>query len=183
MEQREIQLVASCEATRIPSGESITLPEGGTFWVTQALGGSVTVRDAGGLYRVGPEHFKALGAIASELIAEVEKEESLEGEFSESQVWAALRQCFDPEIPVNIVDLGLIYDLQISEEAKGKHMVAVKMTLTAPGCGMGPTIAHDAATKIEGLAGVSSAVVDIVWDPQWVPQMISAEGRKILGLG
>ena len=94
----------------------------------------------------------------------------------------ALKGCFDPEIPVNIVDLGLVYDLAIDQMATGGSAVEVKMTLTAPGCGMGPVIAEDARQKIAALPGVGQARVHIVWDPQWTPQMISATGRKILGL-
>jgi metal-sulfur cluster biosynthetic enzyme len=102
--------------------------------------------------------------------------------FSEAAVWTALRSCFDPEIPVNIVDLGLVYDLAIESATAGKHTVEVKMTLTAPGCGMGPVIAEDARKKIAELPEVESAKVHIVWDPQWTPHMISPEGRKKLGL-
>jgi metal-sulfur cluster biosynthetic enzyme len=92
-----------------------------------------------------------------------------------------MRGCYDPEIPVNIVDLGLIYDLRIDEGEEGKQ-VFVKMTLTAQGCGMGPVIADDAKTRIEKLGSVESAHVDIVWEPQWNPRMISEEGKKVLGL-
>ena len=102
---------------------------------------------------------------------------------TQEEVMAALKECYDPEIPVNIVDLGLIYSLEAADEesAPGKH-VTVKMTLTAPGCGMGPVIAEDARQKLAALPGVASAKVHIVWDPVWTPQMISPDGRKILGL-
>ena len=96
---------------------------------------------------------------------------------SEEQIWAALRQCFDPEIPVNLVDLGLIYDVAISG-----NRVDVKMTLTAPGCMMGGQIAGDAQTKLLSIEGIDEANVELVWDPPWHQSMISAEGRKILGL-
>jgi metal-sulfur cluster biosynthetic enzyme len=96
---------------------------------------------------------------------------------SEEQVWAALRQCYDPEIPVNLVDLGLIYDVAISG-----NRVDVKMTLTAPGCMMGGQIAGDAQTKLLSVEGIEEANVELVWDPPWHQSMISAEGRKILGL-
>ena len=104
------------------------------------------------------------------------------GEFNEAAVWSALKTCFDPEIPVNIVDLGLVYDLAIERAGDGTHTVEAKMTLTAQGCGMGPTIAEDARQKIAALPTVTSAKVHIVWDPIWTPQMISASGRKALGL-
>jgi len=103
-------------------------------------------------------------------------------EFSEQAAWAALKTCFDPEIPVNIVDLGLIYDLSIETAPDGRRDLAAKMTLTAPGCGMGPVIAEDARQKLAALPGVASAKVHIVWDPVWMPQMITPDGRKVLGL-
>ncbi len=104
------------------------------------------------------------------------------GDFSEKAVWDAMRTCFDPEIPVNIVDLGLVYDLSIERTPSGANAVDVKMTLTAPGCGMGPVIAEDARRKIAGLPSVESARVHIVWDPVWNPRMISEEGRRALGI-
>lgn len=177
-----ITLEATCPATRIPSGEPVHLNPGEEYVISQALGGSVTLRDSSGLYRVGLEDVASLGeeiALAIRKLAEIEVEDS---PFSEEQVWDALRQCFDPEIPVNIVDLGLIYDLQFSEVAESRFHVDVKMTLTATGCGMGPTIAADAQAKIEAIPSVDSATVDIVWDPQWTPHMISDEARKVLGL-
>ena len=134
------------------------------------------------MYRVALEQIDALGMDLREEVLHAVQSHDPEGPFSEELVWDALRQCFDPEIPVNIVDLGLIYDLQIQEAESGLYRVDVKMTLTATGCGMGPTIAADAQSKIEALSAVESATVDIVWDPQWTPHMISGEGRKILGL-
>src|SRR3989442_435063 len=100
----------------------------------------------------------------------------------EEQVWATLKTCFDPEIPVNIVDLGLVYDMRIAPEGDG-HRVDVKMTLTAPGCGMGTSIAADARLRLLDLPGVTDADVQIVWDPPWNPQMISPEGKERLGMG
>ena len=178
----EITLIKDCQATRIPSGEPVHLKMGEPYLISQALGGSVTLKDAGGLYRLGLEDVEALGEAVAEEIRGSLKSEVGEAPFSEEGVWDALRLCFDPEIPVNIVDLGLIYDLQILPTGEGKHHVGVKMTLTATGCGMGPTIAADAKAKIESLSAVKAADVEIVWDPQWTPHMISGEGRKILGL-
>lgn len=179
----EIKLHVDCPATRIPSGDAVTLQAGESFTVAQALGGSVTLRDGSGLYRVAMESIPLLGpevanAVSKQDFASLNTSE----EFGEDTIWSALRHCFDPEIPVNIVDLGLIYDLQIQPKDAGKHHVEVKMTLTATGCGMGPTIAADAKEKILALPDVVSANVEIVWDPQWTPHMISEEGRKILGL-
>jgi metal-sulfur cluster biosynthetic enzyme len=99
------------------------------------------------------------------------------GPLNEDALWTALRECYDPEIPVNIVDLGLIYDLSLQDD-----QVAVKMTLTAPGCGMGPVIAEDAKNKLLNVPGVKTAEVSIVWDPAWNPRMISPAGRQQLGL-
>ena len=101
---------------------------------------------------------------------------------TEQDVLSALKSCYDPEIPVNIVDLGLIYDLSIEKTPSGANAVDVKMTLTAPGCGMGPVIAEDARQKIAALPSVERAKVHIVWDPVWNPRMISEAGRKSLGL-
>jgi probable FeS assembly SUF system protein SufT len=147
----------------------------------QTLGGSVTVRTDQGLFRINREHADALsGFDLAKLGGEVA--EVAAGEFSEAAVWAAMKTCFDPEIPVNIVDLGLIYDLSVESTATGGHVLEVKMTLTAPGCGMGPVIAEDARQKISALPTVESAKVHIVWDPIWTPQMISPAGRQALGL-
>ena len=105
-----------------------------------------------------------------------------EGPVDEKAVWEQLRQCYDPEIPVNIVDLGLVYDCKLIEKPEGGTKVEVKMTLTAPGCGMGPAIAHDAQSKILSIDGVDEAQVDLVWDPPWNQNMISEAGRMKLGM-
>jgi probable FeS assembly SUF system protein SufT len=165
-------------ATAIPVGLSAKLAAGTNVYVMQSLGGNVTVRTDQGLYRIASENADAIiGYIPKGGSAAV-----FAGEFSEQLVWAALKSCFDPEIPVNIVDLGLVYDLSVEKTPDGGHALEVKMTLTAPGCGMGPVIAEDARQKIAALPTVRSAKVHIVWDPAWTPQMISAEGRQKLGL-
>jgi len=178
---KEITLKSNCLATIIPAGDEVTLAEGTTFTIAQSLGNSVTLRDANGMYRVGEDQLSALGEDLKDEVLEADQSEQTEGPFEEKQVWEAMRGCYDPEIPVNIVDLGLIYDLRIEDGEKGKQ-VFVKMTLTAQGCGMGPVIADDAKTRIEKLSSVESAQVDIVWEPQWNPRMISEEGKKVLGL-
>jgi probable FeS assembly SUF system protein SufT len=171
-------LSRECPATAIPAGHAVTLAAGEEVFVTQALGGNITVRTDRGLFRIAKENATLLtGYVAASALAG-----EATGEFSEQAVWSALKTCFDPEIPVNIVDLGLVYDLAIEQTPAGAHAVEVKMTLTAPGCGMGPTIAEDARQKIAALPTVESAKVHIVWDPQWTPQMISEAGRKVLGL-
>jgi probable FeS assembly SUF system protein SufT len=171
-------LTRDCPATLIPAGDLATLHAGAEVFIAQTLGGNVTVRTDHGLFRIAKENVDAIGGY----IPKAEAEDGVAGEFSEQAIWDALKTCFDPEIPVNIVDLGLVYDLSIEATPAGRHRVDAKMTLTAPGCGMGPVIAEDARQKIAALPTVESAKVHIVWDPVWTPQMISAEGRKKLGL-
>ena len=174
----EIKLSRDCDALQIPSGHPIVLPAGMEVVVTQSLGGTYTVHSMGGLFRIAGRDADALG-----LTPEPAATASAPQAVSEQAVWGVLKTCFDPEIPVNIVDLGLVYDMAVESLPAGGHKVFVKMTLTAPGCGMGPTIARDAQQKILSLNGVEDASVEVVWDPPWHQSMISAEGRKILGLG
>lgn len=182
-----LYLERDCPATLIPAGDAITLAKGSPVNVNQALGGSVTVTAPNGMFRIAAENFDALGEeaqtwLAQQLNGTGSANEELDGPFSEDHVWAVLRNCFDPEIPVNIVDLGLIYHLETEEGDDGKHTVSVQMTLTAQGCGMGPVIAADAKDKIESLPDVEFADVSIVWDPPWNPNMISEAGKEKLGL-
>jgi probable FeS assembly SUF system protein SufT len=177
---RETTLERETPATVIPAGDKVRLPAGTAVYITQTLGGNVTVRTDQGLFRIGREDAAAIRGYEEKSTAAATAPAT--GEFNEQAVWDALKTCFDPEIPVNIVDLGLVYDLAIEKLPGGGHDVQVKMTLTAPGCGMGPVIAEDARQKIAGLPTVESAAVHIVWDPQWTPQMISDVGRKTLGL-
>jgi probable FeS assembly SUF system protein SufT len=172
-------LVREAPATTIPAGHVVVLAAGAEVFVVQTLGGNVTVRTGQGLFRIAQEHVSAIGGYTG---VPDQSEADTAGEFSEQVVWAALKTCFDPEIPVNIVDLGLIYDLSVEKTPGGTNDVEVNMTLTAPGCGMGPVIAEDARHKIAALPTVSSAKVHIVWDPVWTPQMMSPEGRQKLGL-
>jgi probable FeS assembly SUF system protein SufT len=165
-------------ATIIPAGEPAVLAAGEEVHLVQTLGGNVTIRTDRGLFRIAAEDAGALEGYE----AVVASDKTQPVEFNERAVWEALKGCFDPEIPLNIVDLGLVYDLDIEPTENGGHTVQVKMTLTAPGCGMGPVIAEDARRKIAELPTVESAKVHIVWDPQWSPHMISDEGRKVLGL-
>ena len=183
MENLEITLNRDCKATLIPAGHEVLLPEGTAVHIAQALGGSLTVRNDMGMYRISSTDVDALGdEIAEQLLSPNAASEKSDSTFSEDLIWQALKTCYDPEIPVNIIDLGLIYDLSNEESDNGKNNIRVKMTLTAQGCGMGPAIAADAKEKIEALPSVESAEVEIVWDPQWTPHMISEEGRKLLGL-
>ena len=173
-----IELTRDVEAIQIPSGNLVHLPQGTSLVITQSLGGTYTVYVTGqaGLFRIKGQDADALGK-------EVVEHQVAEGPFDEAQVWGQLRNCYDPEIPVNIVDLGLIYGMGVTEDASGKgKAVAVQMTLTAPGCGMGPTMAAEAQQRILSLPGVASAHVDLVWDPPWTPDRISQEGKMKLGI-
>ena len=179
-----VTLLRDCRATLIPVGDEVTLEKGTKYQVTQALGGSVTLRDATALYRIEPEDLDSLG---EELMHRVLAENALSGEpddtpFGEDRVWDALRGCFDPEIPINVVDLGLIYDLRLDEMENDQYEVSVKMTLTAQGCGMGPVIADDCRQRILRMPPVSEAEVEVVWDPPWTQEMISEKGKMEMGL-
>src|SRR5438874_11989977 len=179
-----VELKRDCEATQIPSGTPANLPAGTTVDITQTLGGSYTVRPlTGGLFRIASKDADALGIDPGEATERsVESSAQSEGPVDEQAVWDTLRTCYDPEIPVNIVDLGLVYDMKIVPLPSGRSGVAVKMTLTAPGCGMGGVIAGDAQQRLMTLPGVEEANVEIVWEPQWHHSMISEQGRKILGI-
>lgn len=171
-----VELKRDCEAVQIPSGQAVTLPRGLEVDITQTLGGSITVRSLEGLFRIGNQDADALGVTPDSRQAEPD------AELTEPMIWEALKTCYDPEIPVNIVDLGLVYDMATEVLPNGNQKVFVKMTLTAPGCGMGPTIARDAQQKLLLLPKVEDAVVEIVWDPPWHQSMITEDGRRILGL-
>ncbi|HEY8902975.1 MAG TPA: putative Fe-S cluster assembly protein SufT [Chthoniobacterales bacterium] len=178
MDSRELTLTRDCEAIQIPSGHPIVLPIGTTVIITQSLGGTYTVATQAGLARIDEKDADALGVDPAELKTE---KKAVEGSLEEA-VWNQLKTVFDPEIPVNVVDLGLIYDCIVDRNDSGQTTVRVKMTLTAPGCGMGPTIAADARQKVLVLDGVDEAEVDLVWDPPWNQSMISEAGRMKLGL-
>ncbi|MBL69787.1 MAG: putative Fe-S cluster assembly protein SufT [Verrucomicrobiales bacterium] len=171
-----IELSRDCEAIQIPDGTKATLGKGAVVDITQTLGGTYTVRAGAGLYRIGAQDADALGFNIPESAT------AMDGPVTSEAVTEVLKTCFDPEIPVNIVDLGLVYDTVVEEIDGGGNRVQVKMTLTAPGCGMGPTIAADAQGKILQLGGVEEADVEVVWDPPWHQSMITEEGRKVLGL-
>jgi probable FeS assembly SUF system protein SufT len=182
-ENTEFTTARDVEAIQIPSGNKTTIPAGTPGVVTQTLGGSYTIATYQGLARVAEKDLEALGLEKSSS-ANGEKPSAAEnnGPVDEKAVWDQLRQCYDPEIPVNIVDLGLVYDCSLVQKEDGGTKVEVKMTLTAPGCGMGPAIAHDAQSKILSIDGVEEADVQLVWDPPWNQNMISEAGRMKLGM-
>jgi probable FeS assembly SUF system protein SufT len=163
-----------CRAVRIPEGTPAILSSGTRVRITQALGSSFTVAtERGYLFRVEAQDADALGKAPDEALAEP-AEAPLE-----ERIWARLRKCYDPEIPINIVDLGLIYSCEILEEGR---RVEIKMTLTAPGCGMGPVLAKDVQKGIESLPEVETADVEVVFDPPWDQRMMSEAARLELGL-
>jgi probable FeS assembly SUF system protein SufT len=184
MEDSTVKLTRDCEAIQIPLGNTTTLEAGTPADIMQTLGGNYTVRTPLGLFRIAAKDIDALGLAPSRSLMEevAEKPAGTSGPVDEKMVWDTLKTCFDPEIPVNIVDLGLVYDLVLEPAASGNSVVRVKMTLTAPGCGMGTVIASDARQKLLYLPGVEDAEVDIVWDPPWHQSMITADGRRVLGL-
>jgi probable FeS assembly SUF system protein SufT len=170
-----VKLSRDCAAIQIPVGTEVTLKAATPVDIVQTLGGTYTVHSMGGLFRIDGKDADAIGLSPQAA--------TVTDSAAPQAVWSMLKTCFDPEIPVNIVDLGLVYDMGVEPIPDGGHKVFVKMTLTAPGCGMGPTIARDAQQKILALDGVQDASVEVVWDPPWHQSMISAEGRKIMGLG
>jgi probable FeS assembly SUF system protein SufT len=174
-----VELTRDVEAVEIPGGGTVTLEKGTDAVVTQSLGGTFTLRVPayGGLFRIAGRDADAIGRAVP-----AAGEAPAGGGDLAQQVWEQLRTCYDPEIPVNIVDLGLVYDMRITADDAGTSRVDVKMTLTAPGCGMGTSIAADARQKLLLLPGVGEADVELVWDPPWNPQMISPEGKERLGM-
>ena len=181
MENEIITVVRDCDATLIPAGEEIKLIKGTRVRITQALGGNYTLFVNGNLVKISGEDADAIG-----LESVVHQRDNTKVDLSipvESDlVWSQLKTVFDPEIPVNIVDLGLIYDMKIEHMATGGSFINIKMTLTAPGCGMGPMIAQDAQNKVRTIPGVLDVNVDLVWEPQWDRDMMTDEARLQMGM-
>lgn len=180
---RERILSRDVVATQIPSGDKTPLASQTRVFLHQTLGGSFTVQTDFGLFRIDGKDGDALGEQASG--GQVNAPTLAGGAPDPEAIWSQLREVFDPEIPVNIVDLGLVYSMDVTkleEQTPPGYRVNVAMTLTAPGCGMGPAIAEDAKSKILLVPGVSDADVRITWDPPWNQQMISEEGKMKLGL-
>jgi probable FeS assembly SUF system protein SufT len=182
MSNRERSLSRDVVATQIPSGDKQNLPAGTRLFLHQTLGGSYTVQTDFGLFRIDGRDGDAMGEKVADTT--VAASTLADGAPDPEAIWAQLRQVYDPEIPVNIVDLGLVYSMDVEKVSTPEpgYRVNVAMTLTAPGCGMGPAIAEDAKTKILLVPGVSDAEVRITWDPPWNQQMISEEGKMKLGL-
>ena len=175
-----IKVTRDCDATLIPSGDEIKLIKGTLVRITQALGGDFTLYVNGNLVKLSGKDADAIGKEVDNNI-----NHSIDinnGEYSDDLVWEQLKTCFDPEIPVNIVDLGLIYDLSKEGNEEDGYSLKIKMTLTAPGCGMGPSIAQDVDNKVNSLPGVNDVLVEVVWDPIWDRSMMSEEAKLKLGM-
>ena len=189
MERREpVSLSRAIEVTLVPSGERHVLPPGTLVMPQQELGGHFTVMlDRGGLARIDNEDADALGpafADRARKAAEAEKErlDAATGRpFDEEEVWAALRKVFDPEIPASIVDLGLVYELIHAPREEGGERVTIRMTLTAPGCGVAPLILDDVRERVAKVPGVGAVDVELVFDPPWTPEKMSEAARLQLG--
>jgi probable FeS assembly SUF system protein SufT len=177
-----ITLSRDCEAIQIPSGAKMVLPAGTMVMITQSLGDTYTVTtDHGYMVRISGKDADAIGLEQTPAAPVATAVPQGAGDL-EKLVWDQLRTCYDPEIPVNIVDLGLVYECKVSEIENGGHRADVKLTLTAPGCGMGGVLAADAQDKIGGLAGIREANVEIVFEPPWNPSMMSEAARLELGM-
>ncbi|HEV2393342.1 MAG TPA: putative Fe-S cluster assembly protein SufT [Verrucomicrobiae bacterium] len=175
-----INLTRDVEAAIIPIGSKVTLQKGEQAYITQSLGGSYTVVVNGNMFRIENKDADALGLQAAASTAATGAPQTQEQ--LEKEIWNQLRSCYDPEIPVNIVDLGLIYDCHISPLAPSSFRVDVKMTLTAPGCGMGPMLAQDVQNRLLGLESIEDVAVELVWDPPWNQAMMTEAAKLQLGL-
>ena len=178
--QETITLRRDCEAVLIPAGTKVTLKAGEKATITQSLGGSYTLLIHGNLVQIDGKDADALGKKPETPLWEDKKD--IKSAVNEQAVWDAMRTCYDPEIPVNIVDLGLIYSCELIPLKDGGTRVEVKMTLTAPGCGMGAYIAKDVENKIRSIPGVAEVHVELVWDPPWNQDMMSEEAKLQLGM-
>jgi probable FeS assembly SUF system protein SufT len=166
----------------VPVGTIVTLQKGEQAFITQSLGGSYTVVVNGNMFRLDGADADALGFDVAAKPAAEPRNQPRTVEQLEKEVWDAMRTCYDPEIPVNIVDLGLIYDCRLAPLATGSHHATVKMTLTAPGCGMGPMLAQDVQNRLLAIDGIDEATVELVWDPPWNQGMMTEAARLQLGL-
>ena len=174
-----ITLSRECDAIVIPAGEEVTLSAGTAGFITQELGGSFTVYIEGNLFRISGSDADAIGkeTIKAPNIPTDASEEDIE-----AVVWQQMKTCYDPEIPINIVDLGLIYECKIEQKENRKFLASIKMTLTAPGCGMGDILMEDVKEKIQIIPAIEAAEVELVFDPPWSQTMMSEEAQLEAGL-
>jgi probable FeS assembly SUF system protein SufT len=174
-----VRFERDCAAVLVPQGDGVTLPAGSIGYITQALGGSYTVFVEGNLFRIAGRDADAIGKEAPEPL---QLAAGADDEAVEQLVWKQLRTCFDPEIPINVVDLGLVYEAVVVAREAGDRLVEVKMTLTAPGCGMGDILVDDVRSKLEMIPTVSEADVELVFDPPWNRNMMSEAARLETGM-
>jgi probable FeS assembly SUF system protein SufT len=177
-------LTRDVEAAVVPIGTKVTLLKGEQAYITQSLGGSYTVVVNGNMFRIADQDADALGMEVKAPAPPVATAAAgpVTADQLEKQVWEALKACYDPEIPVNIVDLGLIYDCHLTPVGENNFKADVKMTLTAPGCGMGPVLAQDVQNKLISLEPIDEANVELVWDPPWNQGMMTEAAKLQLGL-
>jgi probable FeS assembly SUF system protein SufT len=179
-----VTLSRDVEAAMVPVGTKVTLQKGETAYITQSLGGSYTVVVNGNMFRINGQDADALGIQSAAQPATFTGSAPATVEQVEKEIWNQLRTCYDPEIPVNIVDLGLIYDCHVEPMpgANNSFKAAVKMTLTAPGCGMGPVLQQDVQNKLISIETVDDVTVELVWEPQWNQGMMTEAAKLQLGL-
>ncbi|MDN5865550.1 MAG: putative Fe-S cluster assembly protein SufT [Gammaproteobacteria bacterium] len=177
--QQVVTVEKDCPGVLVPVGTEVVIPEGTEVQITQAMGGSVTVHIGGNLVRVDAKDAGMLGLDID--TGESMPENPTEGEF-EKLAWEQLKTCFDPEIPINIVDLGLIYKCEIKTDDEGKRNVAVDMSLTAPGCGMGDILLDDVRAKLSLIPTCGEITAELVFDPPWGPEMMSDEAKLQTGM-
>jgi probable FeS assembly SUF system protein SufT len=170
------------DASVVPVGTKVTLQKGEQAHITQSLGDTYTVIVNGNMFRIESKDADALGLEVKVAPASTAASGPLTQEQLEKQVWESLKTCYDPEIPVNIVDLGLIYDCHLTPAGENNFRADVKMTLTAPGCGMGPVLAQDVQNKLISLEPIDEANVELVWDPPWNQGMMTEAAKLQLGL-
>ncbi len=176
-------LTRDVEASVVPIGTKVTLQKDQTAHITQSLGGTYTVIVNGNMFRIESKDADALGfTVAATPPTPSQPSGPVSMDDLEKKVWEALKTCYDPEIPVNIVDLGLIYDCHLTPAGENNYRAEVKMTLTAPGCGMGPVLAQDVQNKLISLEPIEEANVELVWDPPWNQSMMTEAAKLQLGL-
>ncbi|MFC7302250.1 putative Fe-S cluster assembly protein SufT [Cognatiluteimonas weifangensis] len=173
-----VRFERDCAAVLVPQGDAVTLPAGSVGYITQALGGSYTVFVEGNLFRIAGEDADAIG---KEPTAPLALEDATD-DAVEELVWRQLRTCYDPEIPINVVDLGLVYEAAVLHRDDGQRLVKVRMTLTAPGCGMGDILIEDARSKLELIPTVAETDIQLVFDPPWTASMMSEAARLETGM-
>jgi probable FeS assembly SUF system protein SufT len=183
MSSEQKVLARDVEASVVPIGTKVTLQKGETAHITQSLGGTYTVVVNGNMFRIESKDADALGfQVPTAPVTTSATGGPLTQEELEKKIWESLKTCYDPEIPVNIVDLGLIYDCHLTAAGENSYRADVKMTLTAPGCGMGPVLAQDVQNKLLSLEPIDEANVELVWDPPWNQGMMTEAAKLQLGL-